>query len=100
MKAIAFSLLLLATSAPAFATGPTGEVGFASGVTVPEKVVVNEKLWRCADGSCSGPGEARGVAMMRACKTLARDIGTVARFKVGVAALEEAAIRQCNSAAE
>lgn len=100
MKALIFSLMLMAGAAPALAEAPLGAVSFAEGVATPEKVVVNDRLWRCAGESCSGPGETRGVAMMRACKSLARDVGPIATFKVGVAALEADAIAQCNGVAK
>lgn len=97
MKFLAAGALSLLGVTPAFA-GPVGSAAFASGVALPDKVVVNDQLWRCADGTCSGPGELRAVAMMRACKGLAREIGAVASFTVGVARLDDAAIQQCNAA--
>ena len=100
MRSLVLSLMLLAGAAPAYAEAPLGAVSFAEGVTAPEKVVVNERLWRCDGARCSGPGETRGVAMMRACKSLARDVGPIASFKVGVAALEADAIAQCNGGAK
>ncbi|MGF7151215.1 hypothetical protein FHS96_004878 [Sphingomonas zeicaulis] len=99
MMSWAVAACLITAAMPAWA-GSTGEVHFADGVAVPEKVVVEERLWRCAERQCSGLGETRGVAMMRACKALARSVGTVASYKVGVAGLEADALKTCNAAAD
>lgn len=96
---VAIATCLIASAAPSLAAN-VGEVRFAEGVAVPDKVVVDDRLWRCAEGQCSGPGETRGVAMMRACKTLARSVGTVSSYRVGVAGLEADALKNCNAAAE
>lgn len=99
MISLAAAGCMIAAAMPAWA-GTTGEVRFADGVAVPEKVVVEDRLWRCAERQCSGQGETRGVAMMRACKTLARSVGTVASYRVGVAGLEADALKNCNAAAD
>lgn len=95
----ATAAMLIASAMPA-AAATAGEARFADGVTVPEKIVVDDRLWRCADGQCTGPGETRGVAMMRACKALARSVGTVASYRVGVAGLQADALKTCNAAAQ
>ena len=95
---MAATVWLSMAAVPALA-GTAGEARFADGVAVPDKVVVDDRLWHCAEGKCTGPAETRGVAMMRACKTLARGVGAVASYRVGVAGLEADALDSCNTAA-
>lgn len=87
---------LLFAAAPAFAAGTTGQAQFAPGTAVPTKIVVNETIWTCADGACTGPAESRAVALQKACGTLAREIGPVTTLAAGSTALTGAAIDQCN----
>ena len=94
MKILLISLALLAQ--PAFAA-PAGHAEFAPGTQVPARTIINDAIWSCADGRCSGPGEVRAVAMQRACNALARQIGAVASFTVGTAALTPAAVQTCNA---
>lgn len=92
-----FPLLMVAQ--PALAAAPTGQAEFAPGTSVPAHIVVNEKIWNCVDGRCTGPAEVRAVALQKACTTLAREVGAVAALTAGPAALTPDAIAKCNDKA-
>lgn len=91
-----FLLPLMLLAQPALAA-PAGQAEFAPGTQVPARIVVNETIWTCADGRCTGPSETRAIAMQRACNALARSVGAVATFTVGAAALTPAAVGACNT---
>lgn len=92
-----FPLLMVAQ--PALAAASPGQAEFAPGTSVPSRVVVNEKIWNCLDGRCTGPAESRAVALQRACGTLAREIGAVATLTAGATSLTPDALAKCNSKA-
>lgn len=90
-------LALLALPFPAFAAPATGVATIASEGALPQKLVIDGRNWRCADGQCQGPAELRRVAVERVCKDLARKVGTVQALNVGGMALAEAQLAECNA---
>lgn len=96
MRAYLLGLALLAQ--PAIAA-PLAQASFAAGTPVPYKIVISETIWTCADGRCTGPADARAVAMQRACNALARQVGEVASLTVGASALTPEAVQACNAKA-
>ena len=54
------------------------------------------RVWKCADGRCTGPAETRRIALQKACKTLARKIGAVTSISAGGAALASEDLDTCN----
>lgn len=89
------ALFVLALPLPAAAATTLGTATLAA-TELPERVVIDGQLWRCADGRCSGPAELRRVAVERACKDLARKIGTVSTLTVGGMSLADAQLAACN----
>ena len=99
MKRIA-SLILLATPFAAPAAPPIGVATFAAGADMPAKLVVNDMLWRCDAGGCSGPAEERKVAVQKICKDLARKVGAVEALSVGKTRLAADDLAACNKGAK
>ncbi len=91
--------LLALLSTPAFAAPATG-VATLGGGALPAQVVIDGKLWRCADGKCQGPAELRRVAVERACKDLARKVGAVESLAVGGMTLGSEQLTACNKDAK
>jgi len=95
MKLVA-SLFMLATPFAAMAASAPGTATINHGTTLPEKVIVGQNIWSCADGSCRGGGDDRRVAVERACRDLAKRIGAVETITVGSTVLDEAQLAACN----
>jgi hypothetical protein len=92
------ALVLLALPLPA-AAAPANGSATLSAAALPERVVVDGRQWRCADGHCTGPAELRRVAVERVCKDLARKIGAVSALSVGGMTLADEQLAACNRAA-
>lgn len=85
--------------APAFAA-PTGVATIGGGAALPGQIVIDSKLWRCADGKCQGPADQRRVAAERTCKDLARKVGAVETFAIGEMTLDSEQLAACNKGAK
>ena len=99
MKPIA-SLILLVTPFAALAAPPSGNADFAAGANLPAKIVIDDSLWRCEAGRCSGPAEERKVAVQKICKDLARKVGAVEALSVGKTTLAAEDLTACNKGAK
>jgi hypothetical protein len=91
-----FAIALIAAPVPAFAAPATGVATIASDTALPQRLVIDGRNWRCADGQCQGPAELRRVAVERVCKDLARKAGPVRALSVGGMALAEGQLAACN----
>jgi len=102
MKRLAALLLPFLALAPAsaIAAPATGVATLGSGTALPAQVVVDGKLWRCADGTCQGPADARRVAVERACKDIARKAGAIETLAVGDLTLDADQLAACNKGAK
>lgn len=93
---LAFPFAMLAMPIGLMAAQPAGEARFDSGVRLPSSLVVNDSVWTCGDGRCTGPAETRRIALQKACKTLARKVGAVTSLSAGGAALAGEDLERCN----
>ena len=101
MRRLAFPCLFLCAAAPAtaFAESATGVATIGDGA-VARQIVIDGKLWRCADGRCQGPADRRRIAAERACKDLARQAGAVEAFAIGDLTLDAEQLAACNRSAK
>lgn len=93
---VIFPTTLLLAPMALIAAQPSGEARFDTGVQVPSSIVVNDSIWTCSEGRCTGPAETRRIAMQKACKTLARKIGAVVSLNAGGASLASEDLDRCN----
>lgn len=92
-----FLLPMMLVAAPAIAA-PSAQAQFGADARLPAKIVVGDSLWSCSGTTCTGPGDARQVAMQRACATLSRTAAVTA-LSVGEANLDADALARCNAKA-
>lgn len=102
MKRFAVLCLSALAIAPAcaFAAPAAGIATLSGGTVLPAQIVIDSKLWRCAEGKCQGPADQRRVAAERICKDLARKIGTVEALTIGEMTLDTEQLAACNKGAK
>ncbi|MCJ8155813.1 CC_3452 family protein [Sphingomonas sp. LaA6.9] len=93
---LAASLILLASPVAAMAASAPGTATINHGTPLPERVIVGNNFWSCAEGACRGPGDDRRVAVERACRDLAKRIGAVDAITVGSTVLDQTQLAACN----
>ncbi len=92
--------LLAILPASAIAAPATGVATLSGSTVPPAQLVIDGKLWRCADGTCQGPADARRVAVERACKDIARKAGAIETLAVGDVTLNADQLAACNKDAK
>ncbi len=97
LRLITLSTALLAT--PALAGIVPSEARFADGTSAPARIIVNDAIWRCEGARCIGRNEDRPVMIARACKLLARQVGTLSALTVGTKVLDATELAACNEKA-
>lgn len=90
-------LPMLLVAAPAIAA-PGAQAQFGADARLPARIVVGDSLWNCSGTTCTGPGDARQVAMQRACAILSRTAAVTA-LSVGDASLDAESLARCNAKA-
>ena len=90
-------VLLVATSAPAFAAAPSYVASFAAPAATA-KLVSSERLWSCEGSSCSAGGAATSPAK-HICVRIAQEVGAVTAFHAKGKAFSAAELAICNERA-
>ncbi|MBC3940613.1 CC_3452 family protein [Sphingomonas albertensis] len=95
------ALALFGAVAPAGAATPARLTASADvGRSNAREVVViayPDIIWQCRSGGCSGSVDRRPVAMLRACKDIARKMSGVRGFKVDGRDFDAAELLECNA---
>ena len=94
---------LIAAAALAFAAPALAATTFTATLETPvaekEQVVANKALWTCEGETCSAELRRKSVTV-RACKRLAKEIGTLASFSNGEDQLNDEDLADCNTVAK
>ena len=96
------SLTIAAIAATAAAPALAGTV-FTATLETPvaerERLVASKALWTCEGETCTAELKRKTVTV-RACKRLAKEIGTLADFSNGEESLDETDLASCNTVAK
>jgi hypothetical protein len=88
------ALAVLAMAVPAGAQPNTLRAEFATSFERATEVIVDGRLWSCADTACTARGDDPRPAI--ACRKLARKTGPVTRFATPRSELDAAGLATCN----
>ena len=88
----AAAVLVMGVPAAAQATAMRAE--FAAPFEQASDVVVDGRMWSCAQTACTARGDDPRPAV--ACRKLARKVGAITRFTTAQSELNEAGLATCN----
>lgn len=60
------------------------------------KIVLEDRIWRCAGQACSGPADNGNAAKLRLCRSLATRAGRILMFETSTGALDAESLARCN----
>jgi hypothetical protein len=89
-------------AASALSTGAFAAEGAVLKLKAPAKVpslIQDGAAWRCVGDICNAP-QVKSLPIGRACRKVAAELGAVVSFNYRGAALDEAGIADCNTAAK
>jgi hypothetical protein len=96
------NFILVALGVAAIATGANAavlrsEAKLAGPAPKAAKVVIDGRVWTCDGATCTAAGEGRSQSIARECWRAARKLGPFTAYSRDGVALDEAALKACNS---